>query len=235
MHHIGRLIHLVALTTVIALHSTQAQNQSEGEVQLQFVSFPKAANPEPIELYLGEGKTLEVEIPTNRLSKKYSVKAMPTWILGKTAESAVEDADPVFAPYGRANSISSPTQLILVIRKGRQNEDGLALIPMPNTARNFGGGSFFFLNATPMDIAGIISNKRFSLKPGKFTIVEPEPSEVKGVYRYCKTQLAYRKGDDVRAFFNSTWRLNDKARSLIFFYLDPKTQRIRMHSIRDYL
>lgn len=225
------LLASLSLCTLFLVTETQAQDQNE--VHLQFLSFPKAANSQEVELYLGEGESLKVEIPTNRISKNYVVKPMDRWTLGESIKD--EEEKTVFKPFGQAPAINSNKQLILVIRKGRENEDGLILIPMPNTERDFGGGTFFFMNATPLDIAGILSDKKFALKPGKFTLVKPSPSEVKGTYKYCKTELIYRKDGDVRSFFNSNWRLNDKARSLIFIYQDPKSKHIRLHSIRDYL
>lgn len=210
-----------------------AKSLGAEEVELQFVSFPKDSSGGEVELYLGGDETLKVELPTNRLSEKYRVKAMSSWVLGKTTTGP--DGKAAFTKLGQAKALSIPRQLILVIRKRGSSENSLFLMPMPNNATNFGGGAYFFLNATPMDVGGILSDEKFSIKPGKFIIVEPKPSEVKGIYEYCKVKLVYRNGDDTRAFFNSTWRLNDKVRSLVFFYLDPDTRRVRMHSIRDYI
>lgn len=206
---------------------------SQDQVELQFISFPKALDPQEMELYLGDGETLQVELPTNRVSRSYSVKAADQWILGKTMENDAKE--PHFKAFAKAKSIGLKKQLILVIRKSRHEQNQIALIPMPNTERDFGGGEYFFMNATPLEIAGILSDKKFALKPGKFTVVKPSPSEVKGIYQYCKAELLYRKEDQVRSFFNTTWRLNEKARSLIILYQDPATQKIRLHTIRDYL
>lgn len=211
----------------------EAQTGELSELHLQFISFPKAAEPQEVELYLGDGESMEIEIPTNRISRSYVVKPMKRLVLGESTKDV--EGNYLFKPYGQAASLNIQKQLILVLRKSRQNNNELALVPMPNTDLNFGGGSFFFMNATPLDIAGVLSDKKFVLKPGKSTIIKPSPSEVKGVYKYCKAQLLYRKGEEVRSFFNTTWRLNDDARSLIFLYQDPNTKHIRLHTIRDYL
>lgn len=224
---------LVVLAAIFSLTLLNTKSHGDGQVEIQFVSFPKDNGEDEVELYLGGDEPLKVELPTNRLSQKYRVKAMNSWVLGKTTKGP--DGNVVFAKLGQARALDTPRQLILVIRKGGASENSLHLIPMPNNATNFGGGAYFFLNATPVDVGGILSDVKFSIKPGKFITVEPKPSRVKGVYEYCKVQLVYRNGDEVRPFFNSTWRLNDKVRSLVFFYLDPVTRRVRMHSIRDYI
>ena len=36
-------------------------------------------------------------------------------------------------------------------------------------------------------------------------------------------------------FFSSTWPANKKARSMAFLHHDPHNERLRMHTIRDYI
>ena len=38
--------------------------QDAQQVTLRFLSFPKNANPQPVELLIGEGETIEVKDPT---------------------------------------------------------------------------------------------------------------------------------------------------------------------------
>jgi hypothetical protein len=222
----------IALLAAFGCVLLSLPGNAQGEVSLQFLSFPKAANPEPIELFVGEGKTIEVDTPTNRISETYKVKAMANWALGETTVD--KEGNPKFDILGKAASISARSQLILVIRNGNDNGPGLRLIPIPNDRNDMGGGTFTLINASGFDIGGKLSNKRFTLKPGKLTTVKPSPSRVRGVFKYCDTELYYRHGDTVKPFFSSTWRLNDKIRSFTFFYQDPQTQKLRIHSIRNF-
>jgi hypothetical protein len=202
-------------------------------VTLQFVSFPKSIDPKPVELLLGEGKTLEVKIPTNALSGEYKVKRLDQWVFGK---STVKENDKIsFETYGQAHALGSPKQIILLVRKGAENADGMEIIPIENNAENFGGGIFFFMNAATVDIAGIIGDKKFALKPGKFTTVTPKIKKPNPESKTIQTQLFFRKNHEPKPFFSSIWPLDEKARSMIFFYHDPHTKRLRMHTIRDFL
>jgi hypothetical protein len=45
----------------------------------------------------------------------------------------------------------------------------------------------------------------------------------------------FRKEGEPRPFFSNTWPANKKARSMVFFYHAPHNDRLRFHSIRDYL
>ncbi|QTN32076.1 hypothetical protein HZ994_06940 [Akkermansiaceae bacterium] len=209
----------------------------EPEVTLRFLSFPKNASPQPVELLLGEGETMEVKIPTNALSQPYKVKRLSAWAVGKMEPAGEADKPPSFTSYGSAPSLASPDQLILLIRNGKENSDGMRVIPMDNNTRSFGGGQFFFMNASKVDIAGDLGGTKFALKPGQRTIIAPKETkkrESTGANQFF-TEFFFRKEEEARPFFSSTWPANDKARSMVFFYHDPHNERLRMHTIRDYI
>ena len=218
------------LTIMVCLLSEIALAQEK--VTLQFLSFPKAAKPEPLELVIGEGKTINVNIPTNRISKSYSTPLLPSWVLGKTNYDT--KGKPQFQALGKTKSISNTKQLILIIRNGYGNNNGLKLIVVPNDESKIGGGTFFFMNLTPdYEIAGKVTNSPFAIKQGKSAVIKPAASKIKGRYQYCEAMLAYRKGENTRSFYTQTWRLSDKARNFIFFYQDPASKKLKMHMIRD--
>lgn len=206
-------------------------------VTLRFLSFPKTAAPEPVELAIGAGQVIKVNTPTNALSEPYKVPRLSTWLVGKMEPAKNKDENPKFTSYGSAASLASSNQLILLIRNGKENKDGMRVIPMDNNTSHFGGGQFFFMNAAKVDIAGMLGGTKFVIKPGAQTIIEPvelkklEGSEAEMVF----TEFYFLKQDEARPFFSSTWPANKKARSMIFFYHDKTNQRLRMHTIRDYL
>jgi hypothetical protein len=203
----------------------------EGEkVTLQFLSFPKSLAPKPVELLIGDSKTLEVEIPSNELSKPYEVKRLSTWAVGKSEVG--EDGKPTFTVFGQGRALASPNQLILLVRKGADNADGMEVIPINNDVANFGGGKFLFMNAAKVDIAGEAGGVKFAVKPGAHTIIKPKAGENGRTFH---TMFYFRKDNEARPFFSSKWPTGDKVRSLIFFYHDPGTKRLRMHTIRNFL
>lgn len=211
--------------------------QEAPQVTLRFLSFPKNAAPQPVELLIGEGETIEVKTPTNALSEPYKVNRLSTWAVGKLEPAKSEDEKPVFTSYGSAPALASSDQLILLVRKGKENADGFEVIPMDNRTVSFGGGQFFFMNASKVDIAGVLGGTRFALKPGQRTIIAPTETkkrESTGANQFF-TEFFFRKEEEARPFFSSSWPANDKARSMVFFYHDPHNDRLRMHTIRDYL
>jgi hypothetical protein len=188
-------------------------------------------------LLTGDGEVMEVNAPTNALSQPYQVKRLATWSVGKLQATANKDEKPVFTSYGSAPALASPEQLILLIRNGKENKDGLRVIPMDNRSSNFGGGQFFFMNASTVDIAGMLGGTKFLIKPGAHTIIEPvETTKREGMDGdLLFTEFFFRKQTEARPFFSSTWPANKKARSMVFFYHDTHNERLRMHTIRDYV
>lgn len=209
--------------------SAQAQNPTVG---LRFVSFPKAANAEPIELLIGEGKTMKVEIPTNSISKTYEVPVLSTWTLGKS--STDEEGKAIFQIFGKARSLGASDQLVLVVRKGPDNADGFELTPLKNNNEGFSGGKYLLFNASSVDIAGEIGTGKFSLKPNDCDLIAPDPTRTKGDRKYCFAKFYFRHNGEIDPFFSSTWRFNEEARSMVFFYHDPGTRQLRVHTIRSY-
>lgn len=216
---------LCGLALCLSIHAQEAM------VNLHFVSFPKSVNSEPLELLIGEGKAITVTSSSNSVSKSYQVPALSSWVLGK---SSVAKDKFKFETYGRVKSIEAKTQLILIIRKGKDGAGGLELLPIDYSPAGFGGGKYFVLNINDTEITGSIGTAEFSLKPQEHILLAPAPSKVKGDRKYCFANFSYRKDEKPHSFFNSTWRFNKAARSLLIFYRDPNTEHLRFHTIRSY-
>jgi hypothetical protein len=204
--------------------------QSQEKIELQFLVLPKQIKPQPVELLVGEGKTIEVETPGNELSATYKVPRLSSIVVGETTQN--DEGEPVFEVYGKANSIGASKQIILLIRKGKDNSDGFVVLPLDGELANFRGGSFLFINASKLNIAGVIGDKKFGLKPGKRQLLKPEPNHENGI---CQVTLAYQKKEKWKRFYDTRWPANKKYRSLIFFHQDPATGRLGIAPIIDML
>lgn len=205
----------------------------EEQVALRFVSFPLSSGAKPVELIIGKEKTMEVELPTNALSPVYRVNRLGEWMIGRS--SVGSEGEFIFQSYGKASSLASANQLIIAIRKGASDSDGFDLIPMDGKKDEFGGGAFFFMNASKVDIAVEIGDRKFVLKPLTHRVVKPSPSKIEGERKYLYTNLHFRKGDEAVPYYASTWRYGENVRSIVFLYHDPHTKQLRTHTIRDFI
>lgn len=205
----------------------------EPEVTIRFVSFPLTNEDEAIELITVEGKTIKVELPTNRLSIEYKVPKLQKWVLGKTVEGAKE-GEKTFDVFGEVSALGSGTQLILVIRGDADKPNDFTLTAFDGGQSGFTGGSYLFFNASKVDIAATLGESQLAIKPQKHHLIKPSLSKEEKDSNQMYTRIYFRRGEEAVPFYTSAWRFNEKARSMVFFHHDIHTGQLRTHTIRDY-
>jgi hypothetical protein len=221
-----RRSHFIALATSFLLLANAPAQQEK--ISLQFLAFPKQMRPEPIELVVGEGKTIEVDTPGNELSSAYKVPPLSSVMVGKTTTDG--EGEPVFEVYGKGKGISATKQIILLIRKGKESSDGFVVIPINAEQANFAGGSFLFINASALNVGGTIGDKKFALKPGQQKLVTPKADHEGDI---CQVTISYQRDEKWKTFYDTRWPANKTYRSLIFFHQDPETGRLGIAPIVD--
>lgn len=205
--------------------------QESSSVSLQFLAFPKQIRPEPVELVVGENKTIRVKTPGNELSPSYELsRGMGAIVLGETIKDAKGEEQ--FQVYGRANLLNASQQIILLLRKGKKNSDGFVILPLDGELANFSGGSYLFINASKMTVAGKIGDQRFQLNPGQRKMLQPGATHDGGG---CQLTLAYQREEDWKIFKDTRWSTSKRYRSLVFFHQDPSSGRIQVSPIVDML
>lgn len=226
---VGRLGAIAVSISCLFLAGSAAWAQ-ENPLTLHFLAFPKQLKPEPVELLIGDGKTIKVETPGHELSPAYKVPSLSTIAVGKTEIN--EEGDSFFDVYGQAKPLGTKNQIILLIRKGPKSSDGFSVLPIDAVQSNFGGGSFFMMNASKLTVGGTLGKTKFGLKPGQRQLLEPEPSHEGNV---CQVTLFYEREEGWKKFRDTRWSLSDKCRTLVFFYQDPESGRLGIAPIVDIL
>lgn len=217
---------LCALALCLSLHAQKSM------VDLHFITFPKTLNLEPLELLVGEGKTIKVTSSSNSVSKSHQVPALSNWVLGK---SSIANGKFTFKAYGKVKALDAKQQLILLLGKGKDVTKGLEIIPIDYSKAAFGGGKYFVVNITDTDISGTIGTSEFSLKPSEHILLAPKPTKVKGLREFAFTTFSYSKDNKAKPFYSSIWSLNKGARDILIFYRDPKSEHLRFHTIKSFI
>lgn len=215
-------------TTAISIRCSYAQEKAE--TSLQFLGFPQQESPKPIELLIGDNKTISIETPGNELSPTYKVKGLASIVVGITTKN--EKGESIFQTLGQAPALASPKQIILLMRKGETNNDGFVVVPVDGDLAKFSGGNYFFINASNLLVGGKIGDKTFGLKPGQKSLIQPASNQPNGG---CQVTLSYQKDTKWKVFYDTRWTVNKRFRSLIFFYQDPETGRLGVAPIIDLL
>lgn len=218
----------------IGMAVTPMAHAQEPEVTVRFVSFPINNGDENIELIAGEGKTIKVELPTNRLSAEHKVPRLQKWVLGQTEEGA-EEGEETFDVFGEVSTLGSGAQIVLVIRGGPDKPNAFTLSAFDAGQAGFTGGSYLFFNASKVDIAATLGESQLALKPQAHKLMKPTLSKEEKEGNQVHTRIYFRKGEEAVPFYTSAWRYNEKARSMVFFHHDIHTGQLRTHTIRDYL
>lgn len=207
--------------------------QEEQKITLQFLAFPSLASPEPIELLVGEGKTLPIDTPGNELSEEYRVSRPASIVVGITTKNP--EGEPVFKVLGQAPCLSATRQIVLLMGKGEEITDGFEVIVIDGTLGDFSGGNFLFINTSKSTVGGIIGDKKFAVKPGQRKMVDPAASHKGGG---CQITLSYKRDEadtEGKKFFDRRWSVNERYRTLVFFYQDPESKKLTVIPIMEIL
>lgn len=221
---------ILTLLAVFTLGSLPCSAQVGSFVELQFLAFPKKLKPEPIELLVGENKTIQVQTPGNELSPIYKISRNGRIIVGETIEN--EEGKSEFLVYGSAGLIDSSKQIVLLFRKGEKKSDGFVVLPINGDLSDFSGGSYLFVNASRINVAGAIGGKKFDLGPGEREMLQPKATHPGGA---CQATFAYMKKDEWKVFKDTRWTTSKRYRSLIFFHQHPTSGRLMISPVVDML
>jgi hypothetical protein len=220
-----RSLFSIILTLTVSIHFGYAQVE---KVEMRFLSFPPQNESEPLELVVGKSETIEVDTPSHELSSTYRVTRLNTVTVGKTITDS--EGKVIFQSYGQAKSIADKDQIILLLRKGKENSDGFVVIPISANMENFTGASFLFINTSNLVVKGTIGNQELDLSPGKMKILKPKPNFNDGI---CQVTLAYMHENKEKRFFDTRWPANKNVRSMVIFFQNPQTGRIGLAPITD--
>ena len=217
---------LVLLLACAGMSVLNAQN-----VKLQFLSFPRVQDAEPLQLLVGEGKVLDIEAPTNRLSRTYEVPNLKAWALGRLEEG---EEGAKFDLRGQVNSTGGKHQIILLVRDAADGNK-FEMMVLNQAGKGLDGGEFFIMNFSKAEIGGVVGDKKFSLGSREHIIIAPAPDRLVGDRKFAIATLFFKKGEKAEPFFTKQWRLSEGANSMVFLYHDPNNDRLRLHSIRNFL
>ena len=207
------LIAAIAFALASILPDTASAQNPPPRIQLQFITFPKKLDIQPLELNLGK-ETIEIAAPGHEFGPPYKVPPLANIIIGKTVQG--EDGKPRFDTYGRAKALPSREQIILLIRKGDNPSDGFHVLPMDARAAEFPGGSFKFINASSKKVGSEIGNEKFAIEPGKQKLIKPKPDHEGNV---AQTTFYYEKDNKKpKKFSDGRWSTDPAFRTMVFFY-----------------
>ena len=217
-----KALFILLLFTVIGL-------SQDDTVSLRILAFPRIADDSPVELLVGD-RTIPIKLASNRLSDPYKVAAQSAWNFG--IKDTGDDGKPSFKSYGSGTAKDTQQQIVVLLRRGLKNSDGFRVLSYADGPRHFKERQIMFLNLALENVAGEVGGEKFALKPAQNTVISPKADQGKDL---CHAKLLLERKGKWRPFMESNWPLKPDTRGLIFLYTDPKSSKVRLHTIRDFL
>jgi hypothetical protein len=96
----------------------------------------------------------------------------------------------------------------------------------------FRPGDLFLYNGSPTMVGGKLGKQDFSLTSGSSRSVRPKPDIGKP---YFDVNLYFREDEKTRILSTTRWPVDDRTRGYIFFFVDPKAQRLTYRAVDEYV
>jgi hypothetical protein len=211
------------LSLLGGVESTMAQ---DGKVSLRFITFPPVTKPETFHLAVAGGGAISIEAGSRSFSQPVSVTAQEKWSVVESPANETRKEEPKV--LGQAPSLPVDEQLIILLRKGRNPEDGYSMVVVPDPSGGDTGGSVMFFNLSAVKLSGLVGGKRFLLKSREHIAIKPKLS---ADGRNFQSRFAHHLGKKPKMFYASTWPGSERAAMFVFFFHDPSTRRLTLHSV----
>lgn len=111
-------------------------------------------------------------------------------------------------------------------------ETGFKPAVIPADDRSFKKGDVYFFNNSGETIAGVVGGVELEVINGTSVIVHPKADDSKNSY---SVSLKAREDSGDRVLSSTIWPVEEGMRSYVFFFFDPKKERISFRSVDEFV
>ena len=94
----------------------------------------------------------------------------------------------------------------------------------------FKPGDVCFFNVSPLPVGGMLGTRKFLTERGKPVIVKP-PRQTD--LPYYQVSFFYKRGKETRPLADTRWPYDERSRSYVIFYPNPKNGRIKYRAVDE--
>lgn len=197
-----------------------AQQPGKGDVTVRFLAERAPGNLNQVLLAAGEVKGKPFTLPVNNLSEPQSAPARVFSI--RPAEKDLPLATVTLPEDGKAFNV-----LLVPSAKG-----GYASIVIPVGDAAFKPGQVYFYNHADKTVLGYVGKATFTLPPSKGQVLKPEGPRPDGHY---DVGFGVREKEGDRVLSKSRWPVEERIRSYVFFFMNPKTKRVDFRAVDEFV
>ena len=221
-----KFVCLSGLLSLVSIQAYGASSSDKGTVRFRVLTFERSGGLEEIFLTGEDGSPGKaVKMHKNNFSGPYTAKKRKL-IFSRHTEAG-ELASGLVGKVSLPESLGSKVLLIaLPTSKG-----GYAFYPMSDNFSAFSAGQFKFVNLTGVTIAGKLNAQKVKVSPRSSSPSKAFSKKQKP--HSFPVEFYFAQGKKWMPFSSNFWRHEPDVRSIVFFYRDPKTKRIRIRSIPE--
>lgn len=212
-----RFISLLVLAFTATLH---AQKASGGDLKVRFLAERTSAEIGQVILATEKFRGTPFDLPINHLSTPLDIPARQF-----SLRSVAKDVSLV--------NITLPENgksfIILLIPSPT---GGFKPVVISSDDPAFKPGDVYFYNHADKTVLGYVGTAKFILEPTKGTILRPEGAR-EGKFYDVGMGVREKEGD--RALSTTRWPVDDKIRSYVFFFINPKTKQLDFRAVDEFV
>ncbi|MBT8044112.1 MAG: hypothetical protein KJO79_04100 [Verrucomicrobiae bacterium] len=200
--------------------SAFAQKAEQGNVEVRLLAERIPKNLGKVVLANKETRSDPFDLPMNNLSapQKPPGRVFSVWAM---------DRNESIAAVRLPEDGNSFVVLLLV-----DHQKGYRPVVMPMNRANFKGGDIYFYNNTNKTVLGVVGKAKFSLRPGRDTVVTPRGF---GNKRYYHVMLGVKQAGGNKVIKSMKWPSSKMTRNYVFFYNDPVRKRVSYRAVDEFI
>jgi hypothetical protein len=206
---------LLPLLVTIAMFVTEV-----AAIEVRFVAERLLGNVGEVVLSDGDWRSNSFALPKNNLSHPQEVPGREFLLVDLSNQSTLA-------------SIQLPEKgesFIVLLVSASKSDYSQVVIPFEDP--KFQGGDIFVYNNTEHSVFGKVGSVNFWVNPGDRSIITPKGVPEAGFY---DVTLGTKEGTTIRVISTCRWPQDKRARSYIFFFLNPETKQISYRAVSEFL
>ena len=214
------LIALIAGASAQDPAPAPAQAPAKGGVSVRFLAERAPGDIGEVVMVAGEARGKAFKLPVNFLSEAQPAPGRVFTI--QPVAKAVDLATVTLPEEGKAFNV-----LLVPAAKG-----GYTPVVIPAGDPAFKAGDVYFYNHSPKTVLGFVGTAKLILASGKGQILRPEGPRKDQHY---DVGFGVREKEGDRVLSKSRWPVDLTNRTYVFFYVNPKTQRVDFRAIDEFI
>jgi hypothetical protein len=211
-----RIAAFLGLLFVPLLH---AQETGRGDVKVRFLAERAPANLGKVDLLAGKVRSAAFDLPVNHLSEPQTPPARAFSICQAGKE----------APLAAVTLPESGKAFIVLLIPAQA---GYKPVVVPSDDPSFKPGDVYFYNHSDKPVLGYVGTAKFILQPTTGQTLRPTGAKPENYY---DVGFGVREKEGDRALSTTRWPVDPQQRSYVFFFLNPKNNRLDFRAVDEFV